>query len=32
MIEYTFNRNDVVLDSVKERYGGETNEYEIVHV
>lgn len=23
---------DVVLDSVKERYGGETNEYEIVHV
>lgn len=23
---------DIVLDSVKERYGGETNEYEIVHV
>lgn len=23
---------DVVLDSVKERYGGETDEYEIVHV
>ena len=23
---------DVVLDSVKERYGGETNEYEIVHI
>ena len=23
---------DVVLDSVKERYGGEANEYEIVHV